>query len=105
MSDIVNLEKQDLINLSKVLSIDSSVDSPYIYDGVVRSSYQRKEKLYRLHINDSDDVYLFIFNKNNKPVGITHTKLSDFNIPVAVKPKLIDNTYRDIEVTSQKVKL
>lgn len=97
MSDIVNLEKQDLINLSKVLSLDSSADAPYILNGEIRSTYQRHEKIYRLKVNDSDIVYCFIFNNKNKPIGIIEENIKDWNTKEAKEPNLVDNSYKDIE--------
>ena len=97
MADIVNLEKQDLINLSKVLSLDSRADVPYILNGQVYSSYQRHEKVYRLHVNDSDIVYLFIFNKKNRVIGIVEENIKDFNDHESKEPNLVDNSHKDIE--------
>jgi len=70
MADLQSFDKQDLINLQKVIDLDKKEDAAYQdADGTVHSMYKREEKGYRLHVKGSSDVYLFIFNKKNKHIA------------------------------------
>lgn len=75
MPELQQFEKQDLINLQKVLNLDKSTQAAYTgKDGKVYSMHQNQQKGYRLQLNGSDTIHLFIFDEKNK--FVEHLKYS-----------------------------
>jgi hypothetical protein len=70
MTELSQFEKQDLINLQKVVDIERKDDASYELNGTVRSMYQRNEKGYRVQVKGSSEVYLFVFSSTNKTVAV-----------------------------------
>lgn len=70
MADLNLFNQQDkdnlLFALNKVADIQKKEDAVYIIGGKIHSTYQRNEKAYRVIFNNSQEVHLFVFDKDDK---------------------------------------
>ena len=70
MSELHQFSDQDkenlLFALNKCASVDKKEDAVYELKGKVMSAYQRNEKVYRVNFNESKEVYMFVFDDNDK---------------------------------------